>query len=113
MAYSHGVATLKLLCENNHYLQLDQLEDLSEVFHYSYAYLSRLFKKRTGVSLNKYIIEKRLELSKRLIENNDDMSITQIAELSGFSDRRNFLRAFSAYVNMSPSEYKASIITKG
>lgn len=98
---------------NNHYLQLDQLEDLSEVFHYSYAYLSRLFKKRTGVSLNKYIIEKRLELSKRLIENNDDMSITQIAELSGFSDRRNFLRAFGAYVNMSPSEYKASIITKG
>ena len=98
---------------DSHYLQLNQLEDLSLVFHYSYAYLSRLFRKRTGVSINKYVMEKRLELSKQLIENNNDMSISEIAELSGFSDRRNFLRAFASYTSMSPSEYKASLIPKG
>lgn len=98
---------------DSHFIHLDQLEDLSLIFHYSYSYLSRLFKKYIGVPLNKYVIEKKLELAKQLIENNRDLSIAQIAELSGFSDRRNFLRAFSSYTNMSPSEYKASIISKG
>lgn len=98
---------------DRHFIQLEQLESITGVFHYNYAYLSRLFKKQTGVPINKYVLEKRLNLSMQLIENNEALNIAQIAALSGFSDRRYFLRAFKAYTNMSPSEYKNSIILKG
>lgn len=98
---------------DRHFIQLEQLESITETFHYNYAYLSRLFKKQTGVSLNKYVLEKRLNLAKQLIENNEALNVAQIAALSGFSDRRYFLRAFKAYTNQSPSEYKNSIILKG
>lgn len=41
------------------------------------------------------------------------MSMAQVAELSGFSDRLNFLRSFKACTGSSPTKYKASIIPKG
>ena len=97
---------------DQHFLHLDQLEDLSQVFNYNYTYLSRLFKKQTGFTLKKYILNRRLKLAMQLIENNEDMSVSQIAALSGFTDRRNFLRSFKDYTGTSPSEYKSSIILK-
>lgn len=95
------------------YVQMEHLEDVTKVFHYNYAYLSRLFKKQTGTTLNRYVLEKKLELAKQLIENNDFLSMTQISGMAGFTDRRYFLRAFKEYTGMSPSEYKQSIILKG
>lgn len=97
---------------DRHFIQLKQLESITEVFHYNYAYLSRLFKKQTGVSINKYVLEKRLNLAKQLIESNETLNIAQIAELSGFSDRRYFLRAFKTFTKQSPSEYKNSVLLK-
>lgn len=93
---------------DQHYLQLDHLEDLTQVFSYSYEHLSRLFKKQTGISLSRYVQEKRLALAKQLITENNVFHVSQIAEMSGFSDRRNFLRTFKAYTGMSPAEYKKS-----
>jgi two-component system response regulator YesN len=98
---------------DRHFMKLEQMEDLADVFRYSYAYLSRLFKKQTGVSISRYVLEKRLELAKQLIENNDALSMAKVAEMSGFADRRYFLRAFKAYTGKSPTAYKNSIIIKG
>lgn len=98
---------------DRHYLQLVHLEDITQEFQYSYAYLSKLFKKQTGQSLTEYVLEKRLKLSKSLIENNGDFSVAQIAEMAGFSDRRYFQRAFKSYTGMSVKEYKNQVIIKG
>lgn len=111
--YAPGLGTQLVSYVEQHFVHLDQLEEITQVFHYSYAYLSRLFKKQTGKSINKFVLEKRLDLAKALIENNDNMNMTQVAELSGFSDRRNFLRSFKAYTGLSPTEYKSNIIPKG
>ena len=98
---------------NQHYLQLDNMEDVTQVFRYNYAYLSRLFKKEMGIPMSRYVLEKRIELAKRVIENNDALSVTQIAEMSGFGDKRYFHRAFKSCTGMTPQEYKKSIIIKG
>lgn len=98
---------------DRHYLQLGNMEDVTQVFRYNYAYLSRLFKKEKGVPMSRYVLEKRIELAKRIIENNDALSVTQIAEMSGFGDKRYFHRAFKSCTGMTPQEYKKSIIIKG
>lgn len=98
---------------DQHYLQLDNMEDVVQVFRYNYAYLSRLFKKEKGIPMSRYVLEKRIELAKRVIENNDALSVMQIAEMSGFGNKRYFRRAFKSCTGMTPQEYKKSIIIKG
>lgn len=97
---------------DQHYLQLEHLEDLTQTFSYSYDHLSRLFKKQTGVSLSHYVQEKRLELAKGLVESNEGLNVGQIAQMAGFSDRRYFLRAFKAHTGLSPAEYRKTVLSK-
>ena len=97
---------------DQHFLQLKNLESLSKVFQYNYAYLSRLFKKQTGVTLNRYVQERKLNLAKQFIENRAALNIEQIGSMAGFTDHRYFLRAFKAYTGQSPSEYRKSLDKK-
>lgn len=98
---------------NEHYLQLENLEDITEMFHYNYAYLSRVFKKATGIPMSRYVQEKRIELAKQLIENNDGMKLTEVGQMAGFGDKRHFQRVFKLCTGMTPRDYKKSIIIKG
>lgn len=98
---------------DRNYLTLENLEELTRVFPYSYTYLSRRFKQRYAVSLNRYVLTKRMELAKGLIENNGDMSLAEIGALAGYADNHYFSKAFKSYTGLSPSEYKKTIIIKG
>lgn len=102
---------VKFVEEN--YIKLENLEDITKEFKYNYSYLSRLFKKECNVSISKFVLSKRMELAKRLIENNEGLGIAQVAELSGYSDSHYFSRIFKLYTSQTPSEYKNSIILKG
>lgn len=98
---------------NQHYLQLSNMEKLTETFHYSYAHLSRLFKKETGDTLNHYVQRKRIRLAKQLIENNEAMSLTQVGQMSGFGDKRHFQRVFKEFTGVTPSEFRKNVLLKG
>jgi len=80
------------------------LEDLSEELLASVSYLTRVFKKSTGLTftdfLNKYRIQKSLEY----IEKNED-KIYKIAHKVGFSEYRYFISVFEKYIGCSPSEF--------
>lgn len=98
---------------DENYLTLENLEDVTQTFAYNYAYLSRLFKKESGFSMSRYVIGKRMDLAKRIIENNEALNISQVAAMSGYSDARYFSRIFKAYTRMTPTEYRDSVIFKG
>lgn len=102
---------LKYIEEN--FIKLDNLEDITKEFQYNYSYLSRLFKKECNVSISRYVLTKRMELAKCMIENNEGLSITQIAQLTGYADSHYFSRAFKMYEGITPTEYKNSVILKG
>lgn len=106
------VQQLKLYVDEN-YLTLENLEDLTQVFTYSYAHLSRLFSKEYGTSMNRYVLARRIELAKQLIENNESLSMTEISRLSGFKDIYYFSRAFKSGTGQTPTEYKNGSILKG
>ncbi|MDD6691868.1 MAG: helix-turn-helix domain-containing protein [Lachnospiraceae bacterium] len=46
-------------------------------------YLTRLFRSRTGRSISDYIIDKRLQMVKQLLEKTD-LSIVKISKKGGF-----------------------------
>lgn len=80
------------------------LKTLENKFNINQFYLSRLFKKSFGSTLHEYILLKRLSLAKRLLQN--DKTVTEACELSGFNDYFHFIRIFKKYVGTSPGQFK-------
>lgn len=93
---------------DDNYLTIDSLEHLSDIFGYNYAYLSRLFKKKVGVPMNKYITEKKLAMAKELMKNNN-LNIAEISDMCGYNDYRYFSRVFKGEEGLTPSEYRQLI----
>ena len=69
-------------------------------------HLSRLFKKRTGLSLGDFILKEKMNAaSALLIKTNIPVSL--IASKVGFENDSYFSQAFRRTFSMSPSEYRA------
>lgn len=81
------------------------LSELCHIFGVSQTYLSRLFRKYTGLSFNQKLTELRMEKAKRIINKNHDFYIREVAEMVGYQDQFYFSRVFRSYVGKSPSEY--------
>lgn len=79
------------------------LEQLSIVMYHNGAYLSRLFKKHTGLSLHAYILDRRIEHAKQQLRKG--CSVSETCLTSGFSDYSNFIRNFTAKVGSSPGKW--------
>jgi YesN/AraC family two-component response regulator len=93
---------------DKNYTSIRNLGDLASVFSYSYAYLSRIFTRENGISMTRYVLEKRMELAEHLIREHKNLSIQQVAEMTGYDDGRYFSGLFKNYTGMTPSEYKAA-----
>ena len=65
------------------------------------GYLSAVFKEETGVTLNRFIREVRMNKAKELLENTN-MKIAQIAKEVGFSNSSYFCRSFREFFGDSP-----------
>lgn len=92
------------------YLTIENMEEVADAFSYSYPHLSRLFTKTYGQSMSRYVQQKRMELAKQVIENNSELSISEIARICGFEDSRYFSRMFKAYEGQTPSEYRSAFL---
>ncbi|MBQ3225247.1 MAG: AraC family transcriptional regulator [Oscillospiraceae bacterium] len=74
---------------------------------FSKSHLKALFKKNTGYSIMDYYTHLKLERAKILI-NEGNLSISDIAELLGYSSIHYFSRVFKAKTGMTPTEFKNS-----
>lgn len=90
---------------DRNFLSIENTSCLSNLFGYNYSYLSRCFKKVIGTSVSDYIINKKMNLAKELLEK-DNISITRIADTLNYSSIYAFSRIFKTRFNISPSEYK-------
>ena len=80
------------------------LEQLAEHISFSTFHLSRIFKRYTGTTLNKYIITKRIDKAKLLLKTS--MAITTISKEVGFNNYNHFYRTFKNATGVNPAEYK-------
>ncbi len=79
------------------------LEQLAKVFYHNGTYLSRTFKKHTGLSLHVYILDRRIEHAKQMLRKGS--SVSDACFSSGFSDYSNFIRNFTNKVGSSPGKW--------
>ena len=69
-------------------------------------YFSRVFKSVTGMNYSKWLNMIRLEKATELLSQ-DEMSLTEVAMLSGFQSIPSFNRVFRDEKGMAPSEYRS------
>ena len=81
------------------------IEDLADEFGVSASYLSRLFKKETGISVSVYIREQKMEVAKNLLRFSD-YSMIEIANRLSFSSQSHFIQQFREAVGMTPKKYR-------
>ena len=90
-----------------HFKDALTLELLAEEAHMNKYYLSHTFKREYGVSPINYMISRRIEESKYLLAETD-LTLSQIAQLLGFSSLSYFSQVFRRTQNTSPMEYRQS-----
>ena len=90
-----------------HFKEPLSLEQLSNEAHMNKYYLSHAFKREYGVSPINYMIARRIDESKYLLAETD-LSMSQIAQLLGFSSLSYFSQVFRKAHGASPMEFRQS-----
>lgn len=75
------------------------------MFNWSYSYFSRQFKKTADQSFSEYLNMIRIEEAERLLLNTE-MSITEIAMNTGYSDVSYFIKRFKEVKKLTPAQLR-------
>jgi YesN/AraC family two-component response regulator len=70
--------------------------------HYNNNYLNKIFKEKTGTTIEKYFISKKIERVKELLQT-DEMSISEIAYRMQYSSLAHLSNQFKKVTGLQPS----------
>ena len=88
-----------------YYHQKIYISDIAEALGVSESHLSRIFKKETGESIQKYSMHMRIERAENLLKYSE-ASLTEISEYLCFSSQSHFGKVFKVHKNMTPKQYR-------
>ena len=80
------------------------IDDLCTYLYISQSALYKGFKNVLGITTKKYIIHRKVERAKQLLQEGDN--VKTVAEKCGFNDYTNFIRIFSGEVGMPPKKFQ-------
>ena len=93
------------------YLNKISNEEIAKKFGFNKNYLSNIFKEFLGVSLHRYINNKRALYAQQLLVATD-MTVLEISDETGFSSQNRFTEFFKNKFQVSPSEYRKNMRNK-
>lgn len=103
---SLGESAKKYISEN--FDKKISIKDICHELGCSKSTLLSTFKKQYGVTVGEFLTEYRLGEAKRLLEEGE-LSINEIAHVTGFYDQSYFSKVFSQKCAISPSEYRKGV----
>ncbi len=95
--------TVRIINERFH--EAIGINEIAEMLSVSPNYLSSLFKKEMNISFTRYLTEKRLEISRKLLLE-DGSTVKKAAQKVGYTSEKHFSRLFKKYYSISPSTFK-------
>jgi len=82
-------------------------ELLSERLFKEYSYISRVFSEQEGLTLEKFIIQQKIERTKALLQEGE-LNLNEIAWKLGYSSSSHLSSQFKSVTGHSPRAYKLS-----
>lgn len=89
---------------NAKFMQNIHVEEIASHMNLDRRYLSRVFKQKTGMSIQEYIIRVRIEKSKKFLR--QGYSVVETARFCGYDDACNFSKIFKKQTGISPGHWK-------
>lgn len=100
-----GFTKYQTYLKENYQNQDLSLQMLAEHFNVQTSFVSKLFKKHTGMNFFAYLEQMRMEKASELLQN-ESMPIKDIALAVGYASDLSFRRAFKKCKGVNPSAYK-------
>ena len=98
-----------IIIEQIHYQPVDDEHNFSEILskklHKDYSHLSSLFSEMEGITIEKYIINQKIERAKELIAYNE-MNFNEIAFHLGYSSSAHLSAQFKKITGLTPTHFK-------
>ncbi|WP_256759744.1 response regulator [Cohnella sp. WQ 127256] len=85
-----------------------KVEDIARQFLIQPRYLLKIFQEGLGMSVSDYLFETRMQRAKELLVSGQNLRLTNIAEMVGYSDPGHFSKSFKKYTGLTPSEYEVT-----
>jgi AraC family transcriptional regulator len=82
------------------------LEQMAAAAHLSAYHFARQFKAATELPPHQYVIMRRVERAKQLLEAGTDLSLAEVAAHAGFSDQSQFSHHFKHLVGVTPGQFR-------
>jgi AraC family transcriptional regulator len=82
------------------------LGQMAAVARLSPYHFARQFKKTTGLPPHQYVIVRRVERAKQVLQEGDDVPLAEVAAHAGFSDQSQFSRHFKRLVGVTPRQFR-------
>ncbi|MFC7750513.1 helix-turn-helix transcriptional regulator [Paenibacillus thermoaerophilus] len=89
----------------NHLSDSITRERVARHIHINPSYLSRVFKEVTGESFSAFVLRKKMEKAKYMLQVQKAL-VYEVADQLGYRDPSYFARVFKKYTGKSPSEYQ-------
>lgn len=90
---------------SEHFADAMTLEDAAQLAHMEKTYFSKRFKALTGFGFLEFLTQTRIRAAEQLLTETE-LSIVDIAELTGFSCSNYFGDVFRRYKGISPTAYR-------
>jgi len=87
------------------YLNIDSIKEIARHTSYSEYYISHLFSEKMGMTIKKYIMQKKIRHAAGLLQDSN-ISVTEAAEAVGFASAHSFRLAFKRCMGCSPTEHR-------
>jgi AraC family transcriptional regulator len=82
------------------------MEELAAVARLSAYHFARQFKAATGLPPHRYVIARRVERAKQLLQGGGGFSLAQVAARAGFADQSQFSNHFKRIVGVTPGRFR-------
>lgn len=103
-AYSNYTEQCRDYIHQNYHRKL-YLEDIAEAIGVSQGYLSRVFHRDTGMSIQDYIQKFRVERAANLLKYSE-AALSEISDYVCFNSQSHFGSVFKKYMHMTPKQYR-------
>ncbi len=81
------------------------IDEIALEFHFNKFHLMRKFKENTGLTINQYINNRKIQNSMNELTSTDD-SMLKVALNNGFNSLEYFSEQFTKIVGLSPSKFR-------
>src|SRR5262249_32796331 len=87
------------------------LEQMAAIARLSPYYFVRQFKRATGLPPHQYVLARRVERAKQLLQAGTDLSLAELAACAGFPDQSQFCQHFKRLVGVTPGQFRTRVRT--